>query len=95
LVPLIENTLPVVCTPEIVTDEVRAFVRTRGKLSLFPTATWPNDRVDGVAVTAMLFTPLPPTCTVRVGLDALLENSIDPGVHPVVEGVKLILTPTF
>jgi hypothetical protein len=58
-----------------------------GKLSLLPTDTWPKDRFDGLAVTDTLSTPLPPTCTVRVELDALLENVIDPEVHPVVLGV--------
>jgi hypothetical protein len=95
VVPLIEKELPVICNAEIVTTELRAFVRTRGRLALPPTVTWPNDRVDGLAVTASLSTPVPPVCTVRLGLDALLVNLIVAGVHPVFAGVKLMLTSTL
>ena len=93
--PLTENTLPMVCIPEIVTPLDRAFVSTRGKLELLPTATCPNERVEGLAVTVSLITPVPPACTARIELEASLVKSIVPGIHPVVGGVKLILTSTL
>ena len=81
--------------PVIVICQFRAFVSTRGRLALPPTGTWPNDRVDGAAVTAWLSTPLPPVCTDSVELEELPENLIIPPVHPVVLGVKLMLTSTL
>lgn len=93
--PLIENSLPKICMAVMVTAQCRAFVRTRGRLELPPTGTWPNDRVDGEAVTAWLSTPLPPVCTLTVELGPLPENLIIPPVQPVVVGVKLMLTSTL
>lgn len=93
--PLTENALPVVCSAVIFTARDRAFVSTSGKLALPPTVVCPKERLDGLAVTAWLSTPVPPICQVRAELEMLLENSIVPGIHPVVAGVKLILTSTL
>ena len=93
--PLIENPLPVVVTANRVTFQERSFVSTTGTVALLPTATWPNEALDGVAVTDSLLTPAPSASSVKVELDASLENLIVPCVHPFAEGVKLTLTPTL
>jgi hypothetical protein len=72
--PLTEKPFPVVCMPVMFTARDRAFVNTTGKLALPPTVTWPNERLDGLAVTAWLSTPVPPICHVRAELEMLLEN---------------------
>jgi len=49
--PLIENKFVVVWTDEMRIFLDCEFVRTSGRLALLPTATWPKDRLDGLAVT--------------------------------------------
>jgi hypothetical protein len=93
--PLTENSLPVVWKAERLVFQDRLLVSTTGSVELVPTATWPNDTIEGLAVTASLATPVPPTSSVRVGFDALLENLTAPGVHPSAVGVKLTLTSTL
>ena len=93
--PLIENSLPIVWTDERITFQERSFLSTTGTVALVPIATWPNDTIEGLAVTASLLTPEPATSSVRLAFDALLENLIVPPVHLSAVGVKLILTSTF
>jgi len=61
-------------------------------VELLPIATWPNDAIEGLAVTKLLLTPTPPTSNPTLGFDALLENRTNPPAHPGAVGVKLILT---
>lgn len=49
--PLRENPPPVIWAAERVTFQERMLVRTRGKVKLDPIATWPNDTIEGLAVT--------------------------------------------
>jgi hypothetical protein len=93
--PLIENSLPAVCSADRVTFQVRAFVSTIGRVELAPIATCPNDTVEGLTVTASLLTPAPASSSLRAAFDALLENLIVPPVHPSAVGAKLILTSTL
>jgi hypothetical protein len=93
--PLIENPLPVAWRDQRVTCQERAFVSTTGTVDLDPSATCPNDTIEGLAATGSLLRPVPPT--LRLAVDALLKNLIVPPVHPVVVGAKvtfrLILCP--
>jgi hypothetical protein len=91
--PLIENPLPVVWSDQRVTCQERAFVSTTGTLDVAPIATWPNDTIEGLALTGWLLMPVPPT--LRLAVDALLKNLIVPPVHPVVVGAKLTLRLTL
>ena len=91
--PLIENPLPVVWTDQRVTCQERTFVSTTGTLDVAPIATWPNDTIEGLALTGSLLMPVPPT--LRLAVDALLKNLIVPPVHPVVVGAKLTLRLTL
>src|SRR5271156_4003462 len=59
--PLTENPAPVVCSAERITLHARAFVITTGWVDLVPSAAWPKVTTDGLAVTASLETPVPPT----------------------------------
>jgi hypothetical protein len=59
--PLIENPPPVVWSAERVTFQERSFVSTTGTVDMVPIATWPNDTIEGLAVTDSLLTPVPPT----------------------------------
>jgi hypothetical protein len=93
--PPIENPLPDVPTPERVTVQERPFLSTTGTVELAPIATWPNDRLEGVAVTASLLTPVPATSIARVAFDALLENLTVPTFHFIDVGVKLTLRSTL
>jgi hypothetical protein len=60
-------------------------------VELVPVATWPNDTIEGLAVTDWLLTPVPATSSGRVAFDALLKNLIVPPVHPIAVGAKLTL----
>ena len=91
--PLIENPLPVAWSDLSVTCQERAFVSTTGTVDVDPSATWPNDTIEGLALTAWLLVPVPPT--LRLALDALLRNLIVPPVHPVIVGAKLTLKSTL
>jgi len=91
--PLIENPLPVVWSDQRVTCQERALVRTTGTLNVVPIATWPNDTIDGLALTGSLLMPVPPT--LRLAVDVLLKNLTVPPVHPVVVGAKLTLRLTL
>jgi hypothetical protein len=93
--PLIENPTPVVWSAERVTFQERAFVSTTGTVDMVPIATWPNDTIEGLAVTDSLLTPEPETPSRRIVLDASLENLIVPPVHPIAVGVKLTLRSTL
>src|SRR5271170_6083707 len=70
--PLIENPSPVICSAERVTFQGRAFVRRTGTVDMVPIATWPNETMDGPAVTDSPLTPEPSTSSGRVALDASL-----------------------
>src|SRR5208283_5846975 len=59
--PLIENPLPDVWSEESVTGQERAFVSTTGTVDVAPTATWPNETIEGLAVTGSEFSPVPST----------------------------------
>ena len=52
--PLTENSLPVVWKAERLVFQDRLLVSTTGSVELVPTATWPNDTIEGLAVTASL-----------------------------------------
>ena len=93
--PLIENPAPVVWSAERVTFQERAFVSTTGTVEMVPIATWPNDTIEGLAVTASLLTPVPLTSSPRIASAVLLENLIVPPVHPIAVGVKLTLRSTL
>jgi hypothetical protein len=93
--PLIENPPPVVWSAERVTLQERAFVSTTGTVDMVPIATWPNDTIEGLAVTGSLLTPVPATSRRRAAFEALLENLIVPPVHPIAVGVKLTLRLTL
>jgi hypothetical protein len=93
--PLIEKPPPVVWSAESVKFQERSFLSTTGTVELVPIATWPNDTVEGLAVTESLFTPVPLTSSTRVAFDALLENLIMPPDHPMAVGVKLTLRSTL
>lgn len=82
----------VVCAAEICVFQVCKFVRTTDTLDLLPTATWPNDRLEGVADTDSWFVPVPPTATTRFELSALLAKPMVAPVHPSVAGVKVTFT---
>jgi hypothetical protein len=56
---------------------------------LVPTATWPNETVEGLAVTLSLVAPVPWSCTKRVEFEALLVKRIHAPVHPVLVGEKV------
>jgi len=56
---------------------------------LAPTATWPNETVEGLAVTLSLVAPVPWSCTKRVEFEALLVKRIHAPVHPVAVGEKV------
>jgi hypothetical protein len=62
---------------------------------MVPIATWPNDTLEGLAVTGLLLTPVPATSRRRAAFEALLENLIVPPVHPIAVGVKLTLRSTL
>jgi len=62
---------------------------------MVPIATWPNDTIEGLAVTASLLTPVPLTSSPRIASAVLLENLIVPPVHPIAVGVKLTLRSTL
>jgi len=74
---------------ERVTFQDRAFVSTTGTVELVPIATWPNDTIEGLAVTDSLVSPEPPTSSLRLAFDEPLENLILPPLHPIAVGVKL------
>src|ERR1035438_3798563 len=59
--PLTENPTPVVWTAERFTFHERVFVSATGTVDMVPMATCPNDTIAGLAVTAVLLTPVPPT----------------------------------
>lgn len=59
--PLSEIPAPLVWRSRSVIGQERAFVRTTGTVALVPIVTWPNDTIDGLAVTAALFKPEPST----------------------------------
>src|SRR5208282_54470 len=59
--PLIENPPPAIWSPDRVIFQERAFVSTTGTVDMVPIATWPNDTIEGLAVTASLLTPVPST----------------------------------
>lgn len=88
-----ENPLPIVWSDQRVTCQERAFVSTTGTVDVVPIATWPNDTIEGLALTAWLLVPVPPT--LRLVLDALVRNLIVPPVHPVVVGAKLTVRLTL
>ena len=58
--PLTENPAPDSCSALRVTLNERVLVSRTGSVELFPTVTWPNERLDGLAVTPALFVPVPP-----------------------------------
>lgn len=91
LAPLTENALPVVCRLERVTAEVPALVSTTGNVDPAPTATFPNARLGGVAVTVSPATPEPPISRSKVGLEALAKLT-SPSAEPVDLGAKITLT---
>src|ERR1035441_3678597 len=59
--PPVENPAPIVCRAQRATSQERSFVITTGTVDLIPGATWPNDTVEGLAVTASLARPVPTT----------------------------------
>jgi len=93
--PVIENVVPVVCSPVRGTADLRVLVSTRGRVEVDPTVCEPNDKLDGVAVTGGALLPVPLTASVRVGLEALLTKEMVPLVQPEVVGVKTMLTLTL
>ena len=64
-------------------------------MDMVPIATWPNETMDGPAVTDSPLTPEPSTSSGRVALDASLENLIVPPTHPIAVGAKLTLRSTL
>ena len=64
-------------------------VNTTDCVVLVPTATWPNETLEGLAVTLSLVAPVPWSCTSRVEFEALLVKKIHPPVHPVLVGEKV------
>ena len=91
--PLKENPLPDVWIAEMVTGQERAFVSTTGNVDVAPIATWPNETIEGLALKASEFSPVPSALRSRV--DTLLKNLIVPPVHPIVVGAKVTLTSTL
>jgi len=91
--PLKENPLPDVWIAEMVTGQERAFVSTTGNVDVAPIVTWPNETIEGLAVTASEFLPVPSALRSRV--DTLLKNLIVPPVHPIVAGAKVTPTSTL
>src|ERR1035441_848282 len=61
LPPAARQSASVVCRAQKVPSQERAFVITTGTVVLVPNATWPNDTVEGLAVTASLARPVPTT----------------------------------
>jgi hypothetical protein len=61
-----------------------------------PTATWPNERLEGEATSPSLATPEPVTCNWRFGFPVLLKVTV-PAVLPSAVGanvtLRLILPP--
>jgi hypothetical protein len=55
--------------------------------------TWPNDAIEGLAVTGSLLRPVPPT--LRLAVDALPKKLIVPPVDPVIVGAKVTLRLTL
>ena len=70
-------------------------VSTTDCVVLVPTATWPNETVEGLAVTLSLVAPVPSSCTSRVEFEALLVKTIHPPVHPVPVGEKVTFSVTL
>src|SRR5579863_2561935 len=66
-----------------------------GSVTLLPTGTLPKARLAGLAFSAQSFTPVPRTARLRVGLEALLVNTIVPGMLPAALGVSVTFTPTL
>lgn len=59
--PPSEIPAPVVWERQRVIAQERMLVSTTGTVALFPIVTWPNDTVEGLAVTAAVFKPEPST----------------------------------
>jgi hypothetical protein len=57
-------------------------------VELAPTATWPNEMLEGLAPNVSLVAPVPASSTLRTELEALLVNVAYAPVHPVVVGEK-------
>ena len=64
-------------------------VSTTDRVVLAPTATWPNETVEGLAVKVSLVAPVPWSCTSRVEFEAFPVKKIHPPVHPVLVGEKV------
>jgi hypothetical protein len=93
--PLTENPEPVVCVAKSVTFHGRVFVSTTGTVDVLPSGVLPKETVEGLAVTATLFTPEPATGSGRIEFAASLINLIMPPFQPSVVGVKLTLNSTL
>lgn len=65
------------------------------RVAWVPTATWPNETLEGAAVNGSLWTPTPPTTRSRLGFDAVLVNVTFPPIHPAVFGEKTTFRATL
>lgn len=91
--PLTENPAPDNCSAVRVNFHVRVLVSTSGSVELLPTATWPNERLEGLAVIPALVNPVPASCNRSCGFEALLVKvMLLPGTYPVVVGENVRLT---
>src|SRR5258708_1613653 len=94
LSPLSVNPVPVPWAWASMIVVVPELVTTTGNVELDPTDTLPNAKVDGFGVRESLPTPMAPTLTYTVLLDALLTKEIAPPVHPITVGVNVTIKLT-
>jgi hypothetical protein len=64
-------------------------------VELPPTATWPNETLEGLAPKVSLVAPVPSSSTLRTEFEALLVNVATAPVHPVLVGEKVTFSATL
>src|ERR1700737_2445136 len=89
--PLTEYPLPLVSRPQRVNSPGRMLVNTTGNVDVLPTATAPNDRVEGLAIAASRVVPVPSTGSSNFVFDPTSVNATFAPFHPIVLGVKVTL----
>jgi len=63
--------------------------------ALAPTATWPNETLEGLAAKASLVAPAASSSSLSTEFEALLLKIADVPTHPVVVGEKVTFTATL
>ena len=93
--PLTENPVPDIWKFESVTFHERRLVSVIACVTLPPTATWPNEMVEGLAAKASVAAPAASSATRRTEFEASLLNVIDVPTQPTLVGEKVTLNGTL